>query len=281
MSRSWLETRVAVPREAAEVVASYLIDAGSPGLVTEEAGERIELVAYFDGEEQVEAVRLYLRQHAIEASVRVARIGEENWAENWKEHFPPLAVGERLYLCPPWAAAPLPGRTTIVIDPGMAFGTGHHATTRACLELLERYVEKDCRVLDVGTGSGVLSIAALLLGAGRAVGVDTDPLATAAAAENAERNGVAARLSLHASLDDVDGRFDLAVANIQLNVLCDLERGIAARVRPGGTLVASGLLREELDAWRQRYAEDWELGDTAGDAQWVAIAARRRAGGRS
>lgn len=276
MPRSWIETRVEVGLDAAEIVASFLVDLGSPGLVTEDRGERVELVAYFDAESEIEALRAWLGAHAIDAAIRTQRIGEENWAENWKEHFPPTLVGERLYLCPPWAVTPPAGRVSIVIDPGMAFGTGHHATTRACLELLETRVRPGMHVLDVGTGSGVLSIAALQLGAARAAGVDTDPLATGAAAENAARNGVAASLSLHASLDGVGGVFDLALANIQLNVLTPLEPEIAARVRPGGTLIASGLLREELDAWRAVYAANWDFGAIAGDAQWAAIAATRR-----
>ena len=277
MQSSWLETVIEVPTEFAEVMANRLLEIGSPGLVTEEVGQSTRLTAYFDTEEQVALAGRYAAALSAGALVRSGEISSENWAENWKDHFPPLLVGTRLYLCPPWASTPPSGRIAVVVDPGMAFGTGHHTTTRACLELLESRVAPGCDLLDVGTGSGVLSIAALLLGACRAVGVDVDPLATDAAAENAVRNGVADRLSLSSSLADVSGLFDLAVANIQLNVLTELEPQIAARVRPGGILIASGLLREELDAWKAHYGDDWEIGESSGDAQWVAVAARRRA----
>lgn len=276
MPRSWLQTRVEVPLESADVVGTLLVELGSPGLVSEDRGAQCELLAYFDDVAQVEAVRARLASLGAGTVVEVSPINEENWAENWKDHFPPVAIGSRLQLCPPWEPTAPPGRIAVVIDPGMAFGTGHHATTKACLELLEPYVTADTELLDVGTGSGVLSIAALLLGARRAVGVDTDPLALEAAVANAARNGVGARFSVHSSLEGIVGRFAVAVANIQLNVLAELEPRITALVAPDGVLIASGLLREELAAWRAIYGAHWIAGDTAGDAQWVAVAARRR-----
>lgn len=275
MSRTWLETRVEIAAEAAEAVADRLVELGSPGLVTEEEGDRVRLVAYFDRDDQVEASRRFAAALDPIAAVSATRIDSENWAENWKRHFPPLPIGERLWVCPPWAPAPPPGRLAVVIDPGMAFGTGNHATTSACLELLERHLPPGADVLDVGTGSGVLSIAALRLGARRAVGVDTDPLATTAARENAARNSVAGGFEVRSSLEEVAGEFDLAVANIQLNVLLELEAAIAARLGPGGLLIASGLLRGDLDDWKRGYARNWRPGETAGDDEWVAVVATR------
>jgi len=274
MARSWLETRIEVPSDEAETFGAQLIDLGSPGLITEERGDRCELVAYFEHDEQIAAVRALVEARGIAAALRLVRIGEENWAQNWKEHFPRIEVGNRLCLCPPWEA-PTPGRVGVIIDPGMAFGTGHHATTRACLELLEARVQPGSLVLDVGTGSGVLSIATLLLGAERAVGVDVDAIALEAARGNAARNGVAERFSVAASLEGVDDLFDLALANIQANVLAELEPELSARVKPGGLLIASGLLRQELAAWKPLYAPRWRFGTTSGDAQWVAIEAWR------
>lgn len=280
MPRSWLETAVEVPNESAEAMANRLLEIGSPGLVTEDCGARTRLIAYFDEPGQVEEARRYASVLCGgAAAVASSEIGSQDWAENWKEHFPPLEIGEKLHLCPPWAAVPPSGRIAVVIDPGMAFGTGHHATTRACLELIERCVVPGCEVLDVGTGSGVLSIAALLLGAGRAAGVDIDPLATEAATANALRNGVADRFSVCDSLDRVEGTFPLAFANIQLDALAALEPRLASLVEPGGTLIVSGLLRGELGAWKAIYEARWISGETAGDAQWVAVAARRRAAG--
>jgi ribosomal protein L11 methyltransferase len=161
----------------------------------------------------------------------------------------------------------------------MAFGTGHHATTRTCLELLERHLQAGCALLDVGTGSGVLAIAALRLGAERAVGVDVDPLARAAAAANAARNGVADRLRVRGSLDEVDGNFAAATANLQLSLLVELETRIAARLLPDGLLVASGLLREEIEAWRAVYAGRWREVEISGDREWVTVASHRRKSG--
>lgn len=276
MPDSWLETRIDVPPGAVEAMANHLMELGSPGLTIEESATHTRLIAYFERSDQVEAARRFAAILVDGVRVSTEPIHSENWAENWKAHFPPLSIGERLYVCPPWAPPEPAGRLRVVIDPGMAFGTGNHATTCGCLELLQRHVTPDIEVLDVGTGSGVLSIAALLLGARRATAIDNDPLATAAVASNAERNGVAARVLVGSSLDEVDGTFDLGLANIQLNVLCELEERIAARIRPGGMLIASGVLTEELDALKSRYAERWEFGQQAGDERWVAIVARRR-----
>jgi ribosomal protein L11 methyltransferase len=276
MRRSWLETRVEVSSDLAEAVAAHLVELGSPGLIEENTGPQSILVAYFEDAEQVAAVRRSLSALAPEATITVREISEQDWAENWKVHFPPLAIGDKLLLCPPWISPAATDRVTIVIDPGMAFGTGHHATTRACLELLEGCDLAGVDVLDVGTGSGVLAIAALRLGARRAVGVDTDPIALEAARDNAGRNGVADRFESALSLEQVAGVFDVATANLQLNTLLELEAAISARVRPDGVLIASGLLRADVEAWRQRYAADWRIGESAGDEQWAAVMARRR-----
>jgi len=276
MPDSWLETRIDVPPAMAEAMANHLMELGSPGLAVEESETHTRLIAYFERPEQVEAARRFAAVLVDGARVVSSSIGSEDWAENWKAHFPPLLIGARFYVCPPWAPPAPAGRLPVVIDPGMAFGTGNHATTAGCLELLERHLQPGMAVLDVGTGSGVLAIAALLLGARHATAVDDDPLATAAAAGNAARNGVAERITVLASIDAVAGTYDLGLANIQLNVLCALEERIAARIRPGGVLIASGVLREEADALAARYARHWELGETAGDERWLAVAARRR-----
>jgi ribosomal protein L11 methyltransferase len=272
MPRSSLETRVDVPIELAELMANRLFEIGSPGLASEDAGVRTRLIAYFDTEKQVNEVRTSAKALSASIVVESTRIGDEDWAENWKEHFRPVAVGEKLYVCPPWAVTPPHGRIAVVIDPGMAFGTGHHTTTRACLELIEHFLTSACDVLDIGTGSGVLAIAALQLGARSAVGVDVDPLAITAALANGERNCVVDRMAACDSLAKIEQAFDLVVANIQLNTLCELEERVATLVKPGGTWIVSGLLRSELSSWYAHIAERWTPGLTRGDDEWVAVA---------
>lgn len=280
MARAWLETRVVVPADAADAVSSYLIDLGSPGLVTEDAGGEICLVAYLEDEDAAARLRRYLERAGIDGgAVATQWITDEAWAENWKQHFPPLVVGRRLYVCPPWDEADPAGRIRIVIHPGMAFGTGHHATTRGCLELIERWLPPECeRALDVGTGSGVLAIALVLLGVARVVAVDTDPLAREAAAENAERNGVSGAVEIHSSLREIEeAPFDLIAANLQLDVLLEVEPELAARNRDDGLLIASGLIERDAAAFERAYAPRWRQIDRIDDGEWLSLAMRRKA----
>ena len=187
--------------------------------------------------------------------IRWAEVREADWAEEWKRHFVPLRAG-RLLVRPPWdETASESGGPAIAIDPGRAFGTGQHATTRLCLEAIDRLVRPGDAVLDVGAGSGILAIAAVRLGASRALALDTDPEAVAAARANAARNGLAARVearegSLGAAWPSGEARggpraaFDLVAANISSSAVAALLPDVAAALRPGGRLIASGFLRE-------------------------------------
>ncbi len=171
-------------------------------------------------------------------------VAEQLWTENWKAHFEPLLVGRRLAVVAPWheAGREAPGRTAVVIDPGMAFGTGHHETTHCCLELVDRYTRDGITVADIGCGSGVLAIAALKLGARRALATDTDPVALDVARRNAVVNGVAERLDIEAAAAaGPPGRFDLVLANIVAETLVELAPALAACLAPGGRVVLSGI----------------------------------------
>jgi ribosomal protein L11 methyltransferase len=194
-------------------------------------------------------------RHTID-SIRVRRVATADWARRWREGIEPLAVGERLWICPSWKAAPPPGRVVVVVDPGMAFGTGHHASTRGCLVSLEAAVRRSRvhRALDVGTGSGILAIALAKLGVTEVVAVDTDPLALAVASENFERNSVAAGVRPTSSLDEVEGPFDLVLANLFTNLLVNLAPRLTALLGSRGLLICSGFLADDGAAVEQAYA---------------------------
>jgi ribosomal protein L11 methyltransferase len=162
----------------------------------------------------------------------VEAVAEQNWVQLTQSQFDPIRVSERLWIVPSWHESPDPAAINLILDPGMAFGTGSHPTTRLCLEWLERHVTAGCSVLDYGCGSGILAIAAARLGAGPVAGVDIDPQAVEAARANAERNGVAALFA--DSAEPVAGEYDVVVANILSNPLRVLAPAICAHVRPGG-----------------------------------------------
>lgn len=200
----------------------------------------------------------------------VENVAEQNWVQLTQSQFDPIRVSERLWIVPSWHETPDPAAVNLILDPGMAFGTGSHPTTRLCLEWLERNVSEACTVLDYGCGSGILAIAAARLGAGHVAGVDIDPQAVEAARANAERNGVTALFADSAT--PVAGEYDVVVANILSNPLRVLAPAICAHVRSGGKLALSGILHEQIDEIVAIYAQ-WiplQVADVRED--WVCLA---------
>lgn len=272
---TWTAVTATAAGELEDALASFLIDCGAPGIETSAHGAAIEITAHFPGRAPLERIERFcdllpeIFPGLGRPQLRTRRVQGEDWAENWKAHFPPLAIGERLYVHPPWCRDVPATRLGIEIDPGMAFGTGHHPSTRGCLRLLEIALREraSSRVLDVGTGSGILAIAAAKLGGEEIWAIDVDGEACRIAAENAERNEV--RLRIAAGLDAVPGSFDVIVANLFAAQLVSLAPKLAALLHPGGLAIGSGILWEEAAkveaAWRaaglepraEQTEEDW------------------------
>ena len=205
---------------------------------------------YISPEENPAEAIAFLRERytavGIDHAVDANNVREEDWANNWKKYFKPLPVGEKILICPSWETAENPdGRAVLSIDPGMAFGTGGHDTTRLVLETLEKYVTEGVDFLDVGCGSGILSIAACLLGAGRALGIDIDALAVKTAIENGELNGLTApkyEIRLGDLARDVDGKFPVIAANIVADAIIMLSPAIPALLADDGVYIVSGII---------------------------------------
>lgn len=245
---------------------------GEPGSVNSPGWTHSKVLALFEPDTDVAAM---LAAAAIEVGLSQAPtfsievIEEQNWVQLTQSQFDPIRVSERLWIVPSWHEIPDPAAVNLILDPGMAFGTGSHPTTRLCLEWLERKVSADCSLLDYGCGSGILAIAAARLGAGRVAGVDIDQQAVEAAYANAERNGVSALFA--DSAQPVAGEYDLVVANILSNPLRVLAPAICAHVRSGGQLALSGILREQAEEIIGIYAA-WlplTVADTRED--WVCL----------
>lgn len=211
---------------------------------------------------------------------------EEDWANNWKAYYKPLEIGERLLVCPSWEKAKHGGRVLLSLDPGMAFGTGSHHTTRMCLEFLERRVRPGDALLDLGCGSGILSIAGVLLGAAHATGVDIDPMAEKIARENAARNGVGAGqytvlagdvLADQALVSKLSQRkYDVAVANIVADVIIGLCPIVAPLLKEDGAFIVSGVIAERLDDVLYALAQHgFRAVETRAGEDWRAIWAER------
>jgi ribosomal protein L11 methyltransferase len=202
--------------------------------------------------------RLKAADHAGEfgrLECSVSSVKDDDWGNSWKKHYKPAAIGEKLMVCPPWEDCAPGGRAVLRIEPGMAFGTGADETTRLCLEVLENIIEEGCCVLDVGCGSGILSIAALLLGAGSALGVDIDAVAVESAKRNAGLSGVQDRCGFICGnlADSVAETYDIVCANISADTILALAPEAPRLLKPGGLLILSGIIenraKEVMDAF--------------------------------
>ena len=296
----WVELSVETPPEFVEPLTQVFTEHGEGGVAIElpaghnpDDGEsapdpdRVTVRTYVPHDRRLEqrysridtAVRLVAHVGDI-SELRVRVVEEQEWADAWKEHFHVLRVGERAVIVPTWRDyEPLGDDVVISIDPGMAFGTGHHPTTRMCMELLEQYIEPGCRVLDLGCGSGILSILAAKLGASEVLGLEIDSTAAAVAASNVEMNGVQDTVKIqeatlpypHAPL----GNYDLLVANVSAKVITDLAEHIVDVVRSGGRLIFSGILDRQRAGVVERMGElgvTFDNGST--DEDWEALVGR-------
>ena len=259
-SRYW-ELTVGIPEDAAEGLTNFVWELGALGVVEEEpAGDAPRLRAFFA--ETADTAILATRVDAYVAALdalgfrggrpsRVAPIADEDWADAWRAHFAPFPLGRRLVIAPPWETARVDGREVLIIEPGRAFGTGQHGSTAGCLLLLEAIAEHEAppRALDLGTGSGILAIAAARLGVGAIDAVDSDPDAIASASANVERNGLTARV--RCAVADAATLAAAPFPLVMANLLAAAHRTLAARyaelVAPGGLLVLGGLLDGEAD----------------------------------
>ena len=290
----WVE--IIVPAAASDVdeVAALLADACEPAKEgTEVRGDEVVIWAPLADQEAIVAeVRAAVAAFAeaglgVDPSTVRAQpaLPEAEWRDAWKRYFHVTRISPRIVVVPSWETyQPTPDDVVIALDPGMAFGTGTHASTRLVLEELDRLDAEGlapARVLDVGAGSGILAIAAVKLWpAATVVAVDNDPIAVAACAENAGVNAVGDRIASAATpVGDVDGQFELVLANIQAHVLRELLPGLAPRVAPGGTLVMSGLLSPQAEAVAEAYAAVGftvvAIRPSAADPAWSSAVLRR------
>ncbi len=268
----WIEVRLLVPARMQEEAALYLTEFSGRGVILEEEGVPeggVIIRAYFRTEEfgawqqeELEEYRRRLARHDLSPlGMEWRHVAEEDWAEAWKAHFKPLKVTPRLVISPPWEAyEPGPEEQVIIIYPGMAFGTGRHPSTLLCLRALEEVWEQLLppeavypRVLDVGTGTGILALAAARLGA-EVVAIDIDPEAAAAALENVRLNDLLDRVLVEETpLDFLRQKFALILANITTPDLLQLAEALAARLTDSGILIISGFLEEDVPVLESRY----------------------------
>ena len=310
----WLEVTVRTNTAGADLISELLISAGAKGTsiedrfdafseptdatqwdlidpsVIEKMDEDTLVHAYFPAEttsrETIESLRArlaaltpeWLGFDAGKRALEIANVREEDWAENWKKYYKPFRVGRHLVVRPVWEKyEPQAGDKIISIDPGMAFGNGTHETTSMCLGLVEDYIKPGDTVLDVGTGSGILAIASVLMGAQSALGIDLDPVAVRVANENIERNGLSGRVNAQVGdlVKGIDTQADVVFANIIADAVILLSRAVRAHMKPGGVFICSGIILErEQDVLDALAEAGFTVDRIEHRGEWSAIAAR-------
>ena len=289
---TYLEVAIRLPVDAAESLAWALTEWGLPGLVMEErkpdepAKKQATLKAYLP-EVSPDLSLENLRQFLISAlgtdtpfDLEARSLPEEDWATSWQQYWHVQRIGERLVIRPSWEPyEPQPQDLVITLDPKQAFGTGTHPTTRLCLRAIERMAAAGPlgTVYDVGAGSGILSIAALLLGAPTALAVDTDPVAVASAEENAQLNHVSDRMRNQVgSADGLPGQAEIVFANILAEVIISLASELYAHTATGGALIASGIIARKADEVARVLEEvGFRIVDRESEGEWIGLLARR------
>lgn len=213
----------------------------------------------------------------IKHNIELLDCAEEDWRNNWKKYFKPIPVGKNLLIRPSWYQDYDAGnRVVLNIDPGLAFGTGGHETTKLCLEMCEKYMKQDDSVLDVGCGSGILGIAALLLGAKKAVGVDIDETAVRTAGENAELNGVGDRFTAICGsfTDKVQGKYDIVLANIVADAIMFLSKGVKDFMKNDAVYIMSGIIDTRIEEVKTSVGKYFDIIEEHRDGGWVCLAAK-------
>lgn len=301
MSDAWLEIVCVVPAECADVIADFLTELSGNGVCMENravdafsvreihdeplATIKAYLSAAVDPSEKMARLQAFMLDMAAcqpgldLATPTISAVRSEEWSSSWKVHFKPLRVGRRLLIVPTWEEADtLPDDLLIRIDPGMAFGTGGHETTRLCLEMLEKIMDGRAHgtapsLLDLGTGSGILAMAASLLGAGRIMALDIDAEAVEVARENLLLNGLDNSIETGTTpLESLAESFDIILANILAEELVRLAPILAKQLNPGGALVLSGILTEKEALVRNGFAlESLRHIETSRDGEWSAL----------
>lgn len=284
----WIQLKINATDKNAETLGDVLSDSGAVSVTFIDAkdnpvfepmpGETLlwgetDVVALYEGETDMVQVMAYLNdQFGNDFRYKLEPLEDKDWVREWMDQFHPMQFGKRLWICPSWREAPDPEAVNVMLDPGLAFGTGTHPTTALCLQWLDGQDLTGKTVVDFGCGSGILAIAALKLGAKRVVGVDIDPQAIQASRENAKRNGVEDKIELYLPQDqpqDLVG--DVLVANILAGPLEELAPLMQGLVKSGGPLALSGLLPSQAEKLREVYGQWFEMEAATEQDEWIRL----------
>ncbi|AIV06992.1 MULTISPECIES: 50S ribosomal protein L11 methyltransferase [Vibrio] len=239
-----------------------------------------DILALYDAEADTNFIITQIKASGMltdDFAYKVEQLEDKDWEREWMENFHPMKFGERLWICPSWREIPEPDAVNVMLDPGLAFGTGTHPTTALCLEWLEGLDLSGKTVIDFGCGSGILAIAAIKLGAEKVIGIDIDPQALQASRDNAERNGVADQLEVFLPQNQPEGLIaDVVVANILAGPLRELAPIIKGLVKPNGDLAMSGVLDTQAEDVANHYRDELHIDPIVEQSEWCRISGRKQ-----
>lgn len=308
MKGTWIEVKIITKSEALEIIQGIFYGLDVKGVAIEDPNDFLEtekgpltwdfadinilehkgkaamVKGYFSVEENIDEIIEYIKEKLEEirsmgidigeGTLEYQKVNEEDWANNWKKYYKPTKIGENIVIKPIWEEYKESKEDIVIdLDPGMAFGTGTHETTRMCIEALEKYIKEDTVVFDIGTGSGILAIAAAKLGAKNVLGVDLDPVAVESAKENVEFNKLDNIEILEGNLlDVVEGKADLVVANIIAEVICILVDDVKKVLNKGGLFITSGIIHDRCEIVINKLEESgFEVVEINKDGEWNCI----------
>ena len=288
----WKQLKIDCLRDDSDLIETALLDSGALSVTLEDAADqpilepgvgetplwdRCIVTGLFDAHLDCAQIESQVRRQLPNAAAHWLPIAERDWCNEWKKDFHPVRCGERLWVCPSWTPPTQPDAVNVILDPGLAFGTGSHPTTFLCLQWLDQQPLGGKTVIDFGCGSGILGIAAVLLGARKVFAVDNDPQALLATRDNAERNAISASqidCLLPSNLpEDLDGEFMLA--NILAAPLIQLAPQLSAMTQPGGQICLSGILATQIDAVCAPYNEHFQFDPPIISSGWAQLGAKK------
>jgi len=290
----WLQLKFDSPPEQIDDASNLLSELGAAAVTFEDAADQplfepdpgetrlwnnTRIIGLFDANIDMPDIIAQLKQALGERApqhVQVNPLEDKDWVRAWMDTFKPIRFGQNLWICPSWHTPDEPNAVNVMLDPGLAFGTGTHPTTALCMKWLDAHPPIDMNVIDFGCGSGILAIAAALLGASHVEAVDHDPQAILATNDNAEKNSVSDKINALLPRQFEDKPADLILANILTNPLLELGPRFAKLLKPGGQIVLSGILAEQSEQVLQCYEEWFELQTPTQQDNWVRIDGVRR-----
>lgn len=294
---AWQELHCTARKDQVESLEDWFFEAGALSVTLEDHADqpllepgpgetplwdRVQVTALFVGDQDLQPVLAAVPAELVtEAPQSIVPVADREWTRVWEDQFQPMQMGKRLWICPSWTPPPEADAINLLLDPGLAFGTGTHPTTAMCLRALDAASLEDTRIVDYGCGSGILGIAAALLGAQQVLGIDNDPQAITASLDNAMRNEVptsqfSAHLPAASELDNWRYSADWVVANILAGPLIELEPILTSMMAPKGRLLLAGLLAEQAEQVIATYASKVKLAIADRQEEWVLLAGEAR-----